>query len=1344
MTTLEITVQRRSGDGWPVVALLHSPWELPVRKDGILTLDEVELRKQLSPEAYGRLLGQALFRDQVRDAFTRAQAKSDDFLRVLLFVEDPSLRRLRWERLCAPLEGGWRLLRLDQRVPFSLYLPSLTDRRYPAIGRADLRVLLLAASPKGLDEYGLKMFDVKASVTSTKAACGEIPCDVLAALDDALGPPTLEALCERITAGAYTILHLICHGAYDRSGEETLIFLAADNGNVDPVPATRLLQRLESLRGGKGLPQLAFLSTCHSAKPEGEGALGGLAQRLVRDLGMPAVVAMTDRITVRTATDLASSFYQRIRVHGQVDLALTEATIRLAERGDVTVPTLFSRLGDRPLFSDTLERPLTPTELEQGLMQLGALLGERAPTLLPELERLAGVLRATHGADPSALSAEAAREREEAVVDLERVSTECTDLSFKALALGQQPPTYDPQCPFRGLYPFRVEDQEFFFGREDLVNKLHHKLIEDPFLPVLGESGSGKSSVVLAGLVPKLRRNQPDLGVEVITPGADALDRLERAVSDLQAGDLLVVDQFEELFTHVSPEAQAPFVEGVLGLVDRHRVVITMRADFWGRCGFFPRLAERMLARQELITPMNADELRSAMEQQAIKVGLYFEADLANTILDDVEGEPGAMPLLQHALRELWRRRRGRWLRAAEYRAVGGVRQAIARTADHLYERLDAANRERMRDILIGLTQVAEVADPHDQAPDTRQRVWLEELVPAGQDPASTEALVRQLADARLVVTGRNKATGKVEVEVAHEALIRYWPRLRGWVDEDRTALRLRDEVRRAAREWNGNQHEQVFLIHRGRRLDAARALPAEHRVSLGQLEVSYLQACGQLQDQELAREQAERRMNLAETGWGVIFASDADPAIRDALRELLEHRRSQASLTHERRYREFFGDSGYQPGETRREFLQRHRVGTGPPDPDVMPFYLLIVGDPESIPFSFQQQLDVQYAVGRIHFDTLDEYARYARSVVAAESTGFSSPKTAVFAGVTDEGNTALKMGSQYLVDPLVDRISKEFSNWVITKAVGEDAKKERIREYLGGAETPAFLFVISHGMGYPYGDSRQRSIQGALVCQDWSGDSPIDLAQACLSADDIREDARLLGLVAFLFASYGAGTPRFAVPDEPFAEPAEIAPHAFLGRLPQRLLAHEHGGALAVIGQVERGWLTSFWEQGDISNVGTFVNMVRRLLAGHTVGSAMEFFNQRYADLSSAFVEELQLNDPESGSQDSRTRLWLTMNDARDYVVLGDPAVRLVTGMDAASRRPVIEPVSLEPGTTSGPELLFNGINAASGDYLLDKLSAMTIAAVARRADPFRIQDSPADLDLHPEALTPPRSEA
>ena len=167
---------------------------------------------------------------------------------------------------------------LNQRVPFSLYLPSVTDRRFPPIGRRDLRALVVVANPQGLEEYRLMPFDASAAVTGVRAALGEIPCDVLTVGERAVGPPTLDALCERITDKQYTLLHIVGHGRYIPGPEgETILYLATAENKVDPVPAASLLTRFGQLRGARGLPHFAFLSTCESAVPEAEGALGGLA-----------------------------------------------------------------------------------------------------------------------------------------------------------------------------------------------------------------------------------------------------------------------------------------------------------------------------------------------------------------------------------------------------------------------------------------------------------------------------------------------------------------------------------------------------------------------------------------------------------------------------------------------------------------------------------------------------------------------------------------------------------------------------------------------------------------------------------------------------------------------------------------------------------------------------------------------------------------------------------------------------------------------------------------------------------------------------------------------------------
>ena len=603
---------------------------------------------------------------------------------------------------------------------------------------------------------------------------------------------------------------------------ETALFWATKDNQVQRVTGADLLKELKYIGNKQGLPHLTFLCSCETAEPRAEGALGGLAQRLVRDLGMPAVVAMTRKVSVETALNLGQKFYQRLRESGEVDLALQEATAGLGHRQDITVPALFSRLGGRPLFSDRLEgRELTDGEIEFGLAELGKLIEQRAPnaTVLKEsFEQQVQTLNQTQGSELPA----ACQQRRLALDELNILSSQVLEISFEAIAaLDKKPPEYDAECPFPGLSSFReVKYHKFFFGREQLVAELQQALSKDNFLAVLGPSGSGKSSVVLAGLIPQLRAEQPSLQMAYLTPSSEPVAELQGSLSKVpNQSVVLVVDQFEELFTLCSDERQRlEFIEQLLQLAQSTRVVITMRADFLGECTFYEQLRQRVEQNSKLIGPMDAAQLGKAMKMQADQAYLEFEEGLNNAILAEVEQEPGAMPLLQYALRSLWNRRWGRFLCYEEYEAIGGVHQAISQTADAVYDSLSAGEQEQVKNIFIRLTRLDEQTVGGEQRRDTRRRVGLEELVPSGDDPTVTKRLVERLAGsgARLVVTSRDEVTGCEEVEVAHEALIRYWERLQKWLEENRSNLQLRETIRQAALEWSGQEKEESYLVHRG------------------------------------------------------------------------------------------------------------------------------------------------------------------------------------------------------------------------------------------------------------------------------------------------------------------------------------------------------------------------------------------------------------------------------------------------------------------------------------------------------------------------------------------------
>jgi hypothetical protein len=425
----------------------------------------------------------------------------------------------------------------------------------------------------------------------------------------------------------------------------------------------------------------------------------------------------------------------------------------------------------------------------------------------------------------------------------------------------------------------------------------------------------------------------------------------------------------------------------------------------------------------------------------------------------------------------------------------------------------------------------------------------------------------------------------------------------------------------------------------------------------------------------------------LEEAGWGVILPYGADPAIAEALSELLELRKEQAGDY----YREYKGPAAHRPHESKTDFLARHGYGPGPADPEKVPYYLLIVGSPEDIPYRFQYELDVQYAVGRLHFDTLDEYASYARSVVTAERGGVKLPRRASFFGVSNPDDGATKASTDLLIEPLYKRLkdNEGSSDWDATAALRSEATKVRLAELLGGDKTPALLMTSSHGVKFPPGDELQVPRQGALLCQEWPGPeewprkTPIP-PEFYFSREDLGEDASLLGLLAFFFACYGGGTPlNDEFSKQAFKKRQAIARYPFVAGLPRRMLGHPRGGALAVVGHVDRAWSYSFDWPGAGAQTAVFESTLDQLLQSTTVGAAMEHFDLRWAELATVLSNVLE--DIEFGKKVDPYDLaqqWTANNDARSYVIIGDPAVRLpvVHANETPAERPVIEVAHME----------------------------------------------------------------
>ncbi len=451
--------------------------------------------------------------------------------------------------------------------------------------------------------------------------------------------------------------------------------------------------------------------------------------------------------------------------------------------------------------------------------------------------------------------------------------------AIKGLPLGPERPIEprDDVSPYRGLQAFDEEHAELFFGREGDIQRLIEKLKTTRFLAVLGASGSGKSSLVRAGVVPALKRGvlpeSDTWTIRVFTPGAHPLASLaanllrlhpqqsmNRTLDEMNTDErtlhlavslalaerpaservVWVVDQFEEIFTLCADEKErsqflanllyAAFIPG-----GRNAVVLTLRADFYQKCAAYPELSERIAAYQFLVSPMDEENLKQAIEEPAWHVGLEFEQGLVETILDDIQSQPGALPLLEHALLELWERRRGNLLTLEAYRESGGVQGAIAKRADAIYDSFTVEQQQIVRRIMLRLTQ------PGEGTEDTRRRATMDELVTRTGENKAVEDVTQTMATARLLTTDTDERPGTQVIDVSHEALIRGWPRLRQWIEEDRAGLRILRRLTEAAREWQPAKDES--LLYRGARLAQAVEWRERNEAALNELERQFLDA---------------------------------------------------------------------------------------------------------------------------------------------------------------------------------------------------------------------------------------------------------------------------------------------------------------------------------------------------------------------------------------------------------------------------------------------------------------------------------------------------------------------
>lgn len=445
----------------------------------------------------------------------------------------------------------------------------------------------------------------------------------------------------------------------------------------------------------------------------------------------------------------------------------------------------------------------------------------------------------------------------------------------------------DSLAPYRGLQAFDIEDSAFFFGREALTDLLLDKLCSrgPRFVAILGPSGSGKSSLARAGVLASLKQGRvsgsEQWPIVICKPGAYPLESLAAALSQVPEGQfspgilrdltrdflsspnilhlftrvalrdsssdrrlVVLLDQFEEIFTLCQDEElRIAFINNLLYAATTESgqtvVLVTMRAEFYARAAAYPDLAAALSDRQVLVGPMTRYELEQAIVGPAVMVGCQIEPGLLELLLDEASNQPGTLPLIQDALLELWKRRSRQRLTVETYRAIGGVAGVQERRAEAVFGSFTDAEQKICQGILLRLVQIDE------RGMVAARRMNLLELLSSYPEETRASAVVRAMTDARLLTT-ENKAGDAGEVEIAHETLVKSWPRFRQWIEQDRSALQFRRRLTEAASEWEENGRDSSYLFT-GIRLDQAIELSRVRPEFLSSLERAFLDESLQL-----------------------------------------------------------------------------------------------------------------------------------------------------------------------------------------------------------------------------------------------------------------------------------------------------------------------------------------------------------------------------------------------------------------------------------------------------------------------------------------------------------------
>ncbi len=398
---------------------------------------------------------------------------------------------------------------------------------------------------------------------------------------------------------------------------------------------------------------------------------------------------------------------------------------------------------------------------------------------------------------------------------------------------------------------------------------------------------------------------------------------------------------------------------------------------------------------------------------------------------------------------------------------------------------------------------------------------------------------------------------------------------------------------------------------------------------------------------------------NLEKAGWAVMFGASVDKKIRNNLSPLIDRRKQQVG-----------NDALFKvldppaAGQSASDWLLSQHTSLNVVDPSKgVPYYVLIVASPEEITFEFQYELDLYWAVGRLWLQNAADYEAYAQSVVDYETQSrvSSSRKLVMFApdyGGKDNG--ASKLMCTNLVNPLINTPVGQAEKFKLQSFVGAAATKSALNGIFAGSEpagTPALLFTGSHGLLKLPSSKELADAQGAIVCQDWKGDPNPPLDDCYYAAWDLPKNAKVHGMVHFLFDCYGVGWPKNDTYN--FQKKVAISPTPMMARLPQALLGRENG-ALAVLGHIDRAWSYSY-EEGGQPQDQSFRDVLTKLMNGYRFGSATDQFNLRWAALSIPLAETLQRMQTRRGLEKQAAQQWVARDDARNYILHGDPAIKL-----------------------------------------------------------------------------------